>query len=922
ETQVFELEGNPEDLWLGDVDGDGVTDAVVATSVRGGLTVFTANLTRRERVELGEDLSAVEVADLEGDGSLEIVAADFSDSALYVLPARGASEATPVRSEAGPAPESLRLFDLDGDGKLEAWTHGRVGPEIWVHRGEGEGRFGPPQVSERLDERGSAFALHRDERGVPWLLTGADRGLVAGELDGEARVVRRVTAGHYLGVTGVALDQGLALAREEGGFAHYHLTPVWTFPEVWRSGSVGANVHALAFGDLTGDGIVDLAAAIGEKAVRIFAGRPDGQWQEASSVATSERVLRMAVADVTGDGRGDLVLVDTNGVTIAVGQGDGTFVMGPPVSTRVTVRVLHAFARSAAGAVAIADVRESGEPGVDVLTFDGSGHPVGATTPIAEGHARQLASADLDGDGLEELVALVVDGEEASLVIAPPDGEGWGALDVRALSGLKAMLGKDPFAEAGLGLGELDQDGAIDGVLVARDAIVRLYDLAADGPPEIDPDARVRGADVVAVAQVDGDGLVDVVYGKSGKFSVALAQADGALRVQASYGEPIEASALSVEPTELRVIAAQAAVRGISILAPGIGPSLGRDGIFHAPEGFATLKTGDVDGDGVTDVVVGELPRDFGGGVSVLWGRGDGPPRVATGKFLFWTTGVLGVGELDGRPGGEILAVSLFGFQVLSFVDGRLEVLDEVRVDEFDVLAGATLARPGEVDDIVMFVGAGDRLRVRAWPRAAADALHSWEESVVLWEGPRRSTSPFDAWPAWMIPADFDGDGFTDVAVSAGEGEPVRVVWGDAERTAPTTELPLVVTRAPAVGDLDGDGLPELAVITELGVVQVDFSGRSPGEAVVLAEGCAGDWIMLADFEGDGAADLVCWRFTDVLALLRAPGRADAWVTLRAGSRGDTMSMRAVELDGDGILDLAAVRFGGGVDFHLSREVR
>jgi hypothetical protein len=85
----------------------------------------------------------------------------------------------------------------------------------------------------------------------------------------------------------------------------------------------------LAVADLNGDGKLDLAVVDGNSGVNILLGKGDGTFpQAAQSYATRSFVLSLVVADLDGDGKPDLALFDAGGsdtATILLGTGDGGF---------------------------------------------------------------------------------------------------------------------------------------------------------------------------------------------------------------------------------------------------------------------------------------------------------------------------------------------------------------------------------------------------------------------------------------------------------------------------------------------------------------------------------------------------------------------------------------------------------------------
>lgn len=98
---------------------------------------------------------------------------------------------------------------------------------------------------------------------------------------------------------------------------------VFTEKSAAPSGTVGA---AVVVGDFNGDGIPDLASALGNS-VAVLLGNGDGTFtaKNGQPVSTQTNVSLIA-ADFNGDGKLDLATVDSaNTVSIWLGNGDGTF---------------------------------------------------------------------------------------------------------------------------------------------------------------------------------------------------------------------------------------------------------------------------------------------------------------------------------------------------------------------------------------------------------------------------------------------------------------------------------------------------------------------------------------------------------------------------------------------------------------------
>ena len=127
-----------------DIDGDGRED-LIAVGAEGAVAVAAGGETLW-RFETDEPCRALDVGDLDGDGSPE-VAVGCDDHNLYMLDADGSLlwqfEAKPTRGATIPGPPAIDLVDivdLEGDGAMEVvvganWTHclDAGGDILWEH---------------------------------------------------------------------------------------------------------------------------------------------------------------------------------------------------------------------------------------------------------------------------------------------------------------------------------------------------------------------------------------------------------------------------------------------------------------------------------------------------------------------------------------------------------------------------------------------------------------------------------------------------------------------------------------------------------------------------------------------------------------------------------------------------------------------
>ena len=86
--------------------------------------------------------------------------------------------------------------------------------------------------------------------------------------------------------------------------------------------------HSVAIGDVNGDGRPDLVTANrGSDDVSVLLGDGDGTFRPQTDFAAGGSPYAVAIGDVNGDGRPDLVTANygSGDVSVLLGNGDGTF---------------------------------------------------------------------------------------------------------------------------------------------------------------------------------------------------------------------------------------------------------------------------------------------------------------------------------------------------------------------------------------------------------------------------------------------------------------------------------------------------------------------------------------------------------------------------------------------------------------------
>jgi hypothetical protein len=325
--------------------------------------------------------TALALGDLVADGRPDVAILAPSTEQVRLLRGQDGALPAPVGAlDAGPDARALALGDVSGDGATDVVTIGPGGLTAW--------RGGPAGT------------------GVPatYALPGDVRALALADLDasGTAEVVTlhdRPGSPFHVAVHVADVDGGLVYFRDG---ATAHASPV-----------------AACAADATGEGNPDLVVAAdqADAPLLLFPGQGDGTFALEVAVAppgfAPVRTAVLVCADLDGDRRADLALLDPGGAGLAVlRSGDAGF--GAPRTYGVVATALASADLDRDGDV---DLLAAGPGAAEVLFLRnlGDGRLARPAPFPAGGTPRALAAADLDGDAWPDVAIALADGSVAVL---------------------------------------------------------------------------------------------------------------------------------------------------------------------------------------------------------------------------------------------------------------------------------------------------------------------------------------------------------------------------------------------------------------------------------------------------------------------------------------------------------------------------
>ena len=369
--------------------------------------------------------------------------------------------------------------------------------------------------------------------------------------------------------------------------------------------------------------------------------------------------------------------------------------------------------------------------------------------------------------------------------------------------------------------------------------------------------------------------------------------------------------------------------------------------------GWIARNVGDVDGDGLTDIVTSAPTHGANAGRIYVF-------SVGTGKLLWAAdgqpgdqlgSGLEGIGDTNGDGIPDVAASGPAGPGVAYIYDGRNgHVLQTFRSSRKDELFGNHISGAGDVNadgfsDVI--VGAPGKPGAQRNPGHAY--IYSGKDGSLL-----RTLSgerPGDSFGSTV--AGFSSGGHRLLVVGAANGGTTQhgrvYVYRDAANKpsftidADSAGHALGEMFVSVVGDVDGDGFPDIyasdwsneAAGPSTGRVYV-YSGRTGERLLVLTGENSGDGFgtsssVTGDVDGDGHADLLvgAWQYGQAAV---SGGRAYLYSgvngriirTFTCRNAGDTFGFDAVglgDVDHDGMDDLLITSGWSAANGHHSGRV-
>jgi hypothetical protein len=927
------VEDGPRSLALSDVNDDGYLDVVTANrdsysnSISVLLGVGDGTYLPQRTFAVGKTPFSVALSDVNADGHLDVVTANYADGNVSMLLGTGDGMFLAQTTFAvGDAPFSVAISDLNEDGHLDVVTANYLDGDVSMLLGVGDGTFLPQTTFE---------------------VGGLPRSVALSDVNEDGHI-DVVTANYTTNNVSVLLGGG------DGTFLAQTTFGVGTRPQY------------VALSDVNVDGHLDVVTAnlYGDN-VSVLLGVGDGTFLAQTTFAVGDAPYSVALSDVNKDGFPDIVTANSgyDNVSLLLGVGDGTFL----------AQAIFAVGDEP-NFVALSDMNEDGFPDIVTANFESDDVSVllnllsDNTSPSITSSAEKTVDeylmtvldiqsidpeGDLEGAGLTysltggaDITLFEIDVNTGVLTFkSAPDYEVPMDADTNNVYDVQVTVTDS------VGLTDT-QDLTITVTDVNEPPSVAVQNIILTSYPEFvvtTPDIKIAdivvaddalGTNVLGLSgpdaslfEIDGNGLyfkpgVSLDHKTNSRLDVTVEVDDvsiGAtpddsdalsITVTSSYsdgllypGKQIDVgdnpSSMAVSDLNgdghLDVVTANSGSDNVSVLL-GVG-----DRTFHVPMTFATgtypnsIVLSDVNEDGHLDVVTANSYSD---NVSVLLGTGGG---------TFFTQTTFTVGD-----------------------NPRSIAISDVNKDgHLDVIAANFYS-----DDVSVLLGVGNGMFLAQTTFAVGDAPYSVALSDVNEDGhldvvTANSYSHYISvllgvgdgafltqtiyavgdYPQSIAISDVDKDGHLDVVTASSSSDNVSVLLGvgDGAFLAQTIYAVGDNPRSIAISDVNEDG--HLDVITANGNSDNISVLLGVGDGTFLAQetfgvGVAPSSVALSDINKDGHLDVVAANSSsDSVTVLFGDGNGtfQAQTTFAAGD--GPYSVALSDVNEDGHLDILSANY-------------
>lgn len=832
----------PRSISIGDLNGDEKLDIAIANAdlaistvsvLKNTSTIGTISFDTIVDFASGLVPYGVTIGNIDGDEMPDIITANEGANTVSVFKntsiSGSISFAPKMDYSTGTWPYNVSLGDLDGDGKPDLAVSNSTANTISILKNQVPN---PPTIT--------SFAPSSGQVGTTVIINGSNFNNTPANnvvFFGATKATVSVADSAQLTVSVPygATYQNLSVTNMGSNLTAYSAQPFLTTYSggglidtlsftVKMDYAAGLEPYCVSIGDLNGDGKPDLAVVnYNSNTVSIFKNTSiSGFCSFAAKVdyTTGMNPYSISISDINGDGKPDLIIANSGSNTVSAFKNTST-----------------------SGVISFA-------PKVDFTTGD---------VPFG------VAVEDLDGDGKPDIA---VANWNANTISVFKNASLNGTISFAAKEDY--TTGANPYSIA---IGDLDLDGKPDLVVTdwGSDSVSVLKNISTIGNIMFDVKADYLTGDYpqsVSIGDIDGDGKSDLAIANWGSNTLSIfknTSTSGAISFDSKLDFNTGTFPCSVSIGDLDGEGnADIAVTNWNANAVSVFKNESSVGVisFSPKVDFITgdnprnISIGDVDGDGKSDLVVA---NSVSNNISVLSRIGFKPPVISNFSPSYGPVGTSVT--IDGNNFNTIPANNIVFFgatkAIVSFASSTQIIAT--------VPYGATF-QYFSITDITT--------NLAAYSLKPFITTFSGGNEINTGSFAEKFDFPSGQEPTGVSICDFDGDGKSDIVVTNNQSDSISVYanTGSYGVVSFATKLDYATGQYPigiCTGDMDGDGKADIAVINSVSNTISVFRNTSTISNISFASkidfstGLTPYNVSIGDLDGDGKPDLVVANWND-----------------------------------------------------------
>jgi hypothetical protein len=891
----------PASVVLGDVDGDGDLDLLTANSATDVVSVRlnggnasgsnTGLFSGGSSVRVGSAYSAYDIAvgDVDGDGDLDLITANYADNTVSVRLNNGAgvfdggSETRVTNTREKYYPRHVVVGDVDGDGDLDVVTANTNTNEVSVLLNGGD----------NTGSNTGVFSFFTEVRAFG----GSTQNVALGDVDNNGTL--DIIIGSKGGIASTCLNNGSGEFTASDSFIR-----------------LSSDFTSLLLGDVDSDGDLDLLTPndTGADKVNVCLNDGSGVFSSGSTPRVGRAPKEMAVGDLDGDGDLDFLTANSGenatGISVRLNQPQATISSFWPAygatGTRVTVSGTDLGGSTA--------VTLDGRP-VTAFTVGDDGTTVTFTVPTAV--TSGLIGVATLGGVITTATQFEVLTQSTIQVVSPSRNDRATPRSTTVNVRFSFPLRNTDVTRGAVRVYSQQRGGQLRNGLQATTTATDIYTLMLDPATDFRPGETLL---VTITSAIMGDGYA-LPRGQVQQFTTAVGGTGRGRFVGGSdvaiAGSPRSVALGDVDGDgDLDLLAASYNDNTVSVRLNNGNGTFGSAPNVAVGSNPQATALGDVDGDGDLDLLTANSAANT---VSVRLNNGNGTFSGGADVAVGASPQGIALGDVDSDGDLDLLVANLFDNSVSVRLNGGNDSGSNTgtfsRGSEVAVGKYAHSVVLGDVDndgdlDLLAANTNDNTVSIR---RNDGYGSFSGGSDVAVGNGPQS-----------VVVGDLDGDGDLDLlAANAGPNTvSVRLNNGSGTFSGSAEVAVGGSPRSVLMGDVDGDGDLDLVAANytdnTVSVCLNNGAGAFGGSSTV-AVGTTPQSLAMGDVDGDGDLDLLTANSgaNTVSIRLNQPPPTITSFTPTSGPTGRSVTVSGTDLNGATALLLNGVAvpaFAAGSD--------